>query len=83
MDSWWAFNETKLPTKEEFYSNSNMENITDADYKHAKNVWRDFKSENLGDYHNFVCSKWSIIIGSYIWKLFLKEGYWNKLSWSC
>ena len=56
MDSWQAFNETKVPTKEEFYSNSNMENITDADYKHAKNVWRDFKSENLGDYHNFVCS---------------------------
>ena len=29
---------TKLPGKEEFYSNLNMEHIADADYMHAKRV---------------------------------------------
>ena len=31
MDDWEKFNETTLPEKEEFYSNLNMEDITDAD----------------------------------------------------
>ena len=31
MREWEKCNETTLPEKEEFYSNLNMENITDAD----------------------------------------------------
>ena len=31
MDNWERFNETLLPNKEAFYSNLNMENITDTD----------------------------------------------------
>ena len=38
MDDWKNFNETILPEKEEFYSNLNMEDITDADYLHVKRV---------------------------------------------
>ena len=38
MDEWEKFNETSLPEKEEFYSNLNMGDITDADYMHAKRV---------------------------------------------
>ena len=30
MDNWDKFNETPLPEKEEFYSDVNMENITDS-----------------------------------------------------
>ena len=33
MDSWKKFNETLLPSKEDFYSNLNMENIDDIDYR--------------------------------------------------
>ena len=29
-----------------------MENITDADEKHAKNFWSDFELTKLGDYHD-------------------------------
>ena len=31
MDSWQRFDETSLPDKEVFYSNLNMEDITDVD----------------------------------------------------
>ena len=37
MDNWENFNETSLPETEDFYSHLNMEDITDADYAHAKN----------------------------------------------
>ena len=38
MDDWEKFNKTSLPEKENFYSHLNMEDITDADYAHAKRV---------------------------------------------
>ena len=43
MDDCEKFNETLLPKKEDFYSNLNMEDITDADYAHAKRVSKDFE----------------------------------------
>ncbi|KAL9969009.1 hypothetical protein ACROYT_G021166 [Oculina patagonica] len=52
MDSWERFSETSLPVKEKFYSKLNDENITHYQYKHANNVWKTFKCENLGDYHD-------------------------------
>ena len=51
IDEWEKFNET-LPEKEEFYSNLNMEDITDADYMHAKRVCKDFEMKNLIEYHD-------------------------------
>ena len=47
-DDWEKFNETTLPEKEEFYSNLNVEDITDADYIHAKRVktCKDFQIKN-------------------------------------
>ena len=47
---WWnivAWKNKKL------YRNLNMEDITDADYMHAKGVCRDFETKNLGQYHYF------------------------------
>ena len=43
MDDWEKFNQTTLPEKEEFYSNLNMEYITDAGYMHWKRVCKDLK----------------------------------------
>ncbi|XP_068752898.1 uncharacterized protein [Montipora capricornis] len=51
MDSFDKFNE-KLPPKEEFYSILNDEDITDDQYKHAKNVWNTFNLKNMGEYHD-------------------------------
>ena len=52
MDNWERFNETLLPIKESLYSNLNMENIDDIDYKHGSNVFKIFKLKNLGEYHD-------------------------------
>ena len=35
MDNWEKFDETALPPKETFYSNLNLEDITDGNYTHA------------------------------------------------
>ena len=48
MDSLKRFDETLFPDKENFYSNLNMENISDADYKHAQKVWKSFEIKNIG-----------------------------------
>ena len=52
MDSWERFDETSLPDKEAFYSKLNMEEITNADYRHANNVFKEFELKKLGEYHN-------------------------------
>ena len=52
MHSWNRFNEKSLPDKKYFYSRLNMENIIDIDYIHATRVFKEFKMNNLGDYHD-------------------------------
>ena len=46
------FSEISLPSKEDIYSNLNMEYISDIDYRHANNLFKVFKLEKLGDYHD-------------------------------
>ena len=50
MDSWQRFDEKLLPDKEAFYSNLNMEDITNVDYRHGKTVFEYLINKNLGDY---------------------------------
>ena len=52
MDSWERFNETSLPPKESFYSELNLEDISDKDYLHAQKIWTEFGIRILGDYHD-------------------------------
>ena len=52
MDSGERFDEMLLPNKEAFYSNLNMEDIIDTDYRHANKVFKEFKLKNLGEYHD-------------------------------
>ena len=52
MDSWETFDETSLPDKEAFYSSLNKEDITVADRRHAKRVFKKFISKNLGNYRD-------------------------------
>ena len=52
IDDWEKFNEISLPENEDFYSHLNMEDITDADYAHAKRLCKDFEIKNVGKYHD-------------------------------
>ena len=52
MDSWEKFNQTSLPDKTTFHSESNKEGITDEGYAHAQKAWAVFEIKNLGDYHD-------------------------------
>ena len=62
MDSWEKFNETTLPSKKDFYSNLNLEDISDEDYTHAQKVWDVFEIKNLGEYHGlYVQSDTSLL----------------------
>ena len=46
------FDETLLPNKKDFYNSLNMEGITNVDYRHAKRVFTNFTSKNIGDYYD-------------------------------
>ena len=49
MDSWARFDENIIPPKEAFYSEFNLQNITDKDYDHVKKVWETFEIKNLDE----------------------------------
>ena len=63
MHSWERFNETSLPDKEAFYSNLNMENITDVDYRHRKRAFKNLGGENQSDYHDLYVQSDTILLG--------------------
>ena len=56
------FNETLLPETEDFYSQLNMEDITDADYAHAKSVCKDFEIKNFEEYHNLYVQSHTLLL---------------------
>ena len=62
MDDWEKFNETSLPEKENFYSHLSMEDITDADYEHAKRVFKDFEIKHLGEYHDLYIQSDTLLL---------------------
>ena len=52
MDSWERFDETAIPPKKYFYSNLNLEDVSNKDYAHAQKFWDVFAIKFLGEYHN-------------------------------
>ena len=62
MDDWEKFYETSLLEKEDFYSYLNIEDITDADYAHAKIVCKDFEIKNLGEYHDLYVQSNTLLL---------------------
>ena len=52
MDSFEKFDQTELPTKEQFYGILNDQHITNGEYNHAKKVWKTFNIKTVGEYHD-------------------------------
>ena len=69
IDNWERFNETSLPNKEYFYSNLNMGNIDDIDYRHGNNVFKRFKLKNLGKYHDLYVQNDTLLL-AYVFENF-------------
>ena len=64
MDSWEKLNEVSLPDEKSFYSNLNLESITDEDYAHAQNAWKVFKITNLGEYHDLYVQSDTLLLAN-------------------
>ena len=62
MDDWEKFNKTSLPKKENLYSHLNMEDITDADYVHAKRISKNFAIKNIGEYHDLYVQSDTLLL---------------------
>ena len=52
MDSFDRFEETELPSIDQFYNDLNNTAISESDYQHAREVFKSFKIKNLGEYHD-------------------------------
>ena len=62
MNSWGRFNETSLPEKKAFYSELNLEPITDKDYAPAQKVFEEFKLKKLGSYHDLYVQSHTLLL---------------------
>ena len=62
MYSWEKFNKTALPPKNDFYSNLNLEDISDKDYTRAKKAWNVFKIKNLVEYHDLYVQSDTLLL---------------------
>ena len=62
MDSWERFDETSLPDKKAFYSELNLEDITDKDYEHTQKEWEVFEIKNRGEYHDLCVQSNTLLL---------------------
>ena len=62
MDGWDKFNEKIIPSEESFYSSLTLEDITEEDYIHTNNVFKTFKLNNLGDYHDLYVKSDTLLL---------------------
>ena len=65
IDSSEKFNETSIPPKVVFYSELNLEVITNEDYADYGSIWN--KKSRLVSW--LVCSMWYITACKWIWKV--------------
>ena len=62
MDNWEKIDETTTPPKEAFYSELNLEGISDADYAHVQIVWEVFGIKNHGEYHDLYTQSDTLLL---------------------
>ena len=62
MDSWEKFDETSLSPKEDFYSELNLEGVSDEDYAHARKVWEVIEINNRGECHDLYVQSDTLLL---------------------
>ena len=75
MDNFDRFKETQLPRKQSFYSSLNDENITDEEYQHAQDVYREFNCKHLCDYHDLYVRTDVLLLAD----VFVGRGSWGSI----
>ena len=66
-----------LAPRKAFYSELNLEHISDKDYNYAQKVWEVFGTNNLGEYHDFYVQCDTLLLAD-VFKKFRElciEGY--------
>ena len=53
-----------LPEKKDFYSYSNMEDITYADYAHPKRLCKDFEIKQLEEFHDLYIQSNTLLLAA-------------------
>ena len=61
IDSWERFDET-LQDKETLYSNLNIKDITDVNYRHVKRAFKKFENKDLGEYHDLYVQSDTLLL---------------------
>ena len=56
------FDEELLADKEAFYSSLKMEGITDVDYRHVKEIFKNFNNKNLCDYRGLYVQSDTLLL---------------------
>ena len=85
VDSYEKFNHQELPPKEYFYSSINdgkrdrgNGNISDEQYLHLKNVWKEFKFNAFRDFYNHYLKK-DVLLSADVFEKFISTNlkYYN------
>ena len=61
--------------KKKFYRHLSIEDITNANYAHAKRVWKGSKINNVGDYHDLYVKRDKLLVADVFenfWNMYLK-----------
>ena len=70
IDSWEKFNETFLTEKDDFCGHLDMEEITDAEYTHAKSVYNNFEINY--NYHKVIIMIFMYNVIHGCWLMYLR-----------
>ena len=71
MDCFKKFDQTELPTKEQFYSVLNDQHLTNGECDHARKVWETFNIKTMGEYHDLYL-KSDVLLLSDVFESFRK-----------
>jgi hypothetical protein len=71
MDGFDKLEEASLPPKSKFFSRFNNENISDADYRRAQNVWNTFNMKTMKGYHDLYL-KTDVVLLADVMENFMK-----------
>ena len=74
MDSFQKFDYKELPTKDEFFSITTQEGITNEQYRHAQQIWDTFKMKSTREYHDLY-PKFDVLLLADVFENFKRTFY--------